>query len=268
MVLFSMAVGTGLTSLFDKRNSVKIVAHRAGGVMAPENSLEGLKCAIEHECYGSETDAQRTADGEYIINHDDSFKRLTGVDRMPGEMTLDEIRKLTITDPVTGKQANVPTVEEMLDIIKGREKLFLELKGRSADKKMVDDLVRLIREKNCVQDVILISLKYSVIDYAKAAYPEFETGILIFGGIGDVSRLNCDIIIMEEEMASDRRISQIHANGKRAFVWTVNTEGGLYRAMRSECDGIITDKVELAQSVQKKVESRSDLQRLRDQFWD
>ena len=268
MVLFSMAVGTGLTSLFDKRESVKIVAHRAGGVMAPENSLEGLKCAIEHECYGSETDAQRTADGEYIINHDDSFKRLTGVDRMPGEMTLDEIRKLRITDPVTGQQAKIPTVEEMLDVIKGREKLFLELKGRSADKKMVDDLVRLIREKGCVQDVILISLKYSVIDYAKATYPEFETGILIFGGIGDVSRLNCDIIIMEEEMASDRRISQIHANGKRAFVWTVNTEGGLYRAMRSECDGIITDKVELAQSVQKKVESRSDLQRLRDQFWD
>ncbi len=267
LLLFSAAVGAGLTSSFGRTGSVKIVAHRAGGVMAPENSLEGLECAIKHGCYGSETDTQRTSDGAYIINHDDSFLRLTGVDKESREMTLEEVRGLTITDPSTGRQAPIPTAEEMLDVIKGREKLFLELKGITADRKMVDDLVQIIREKDCVDDVILISLKYSVIDYAKTHYPEFETGVLIFGGIGDVSRLNCDMIIMEEEMASDSRIRQIHANGKRAFVWTVNTEAGLYRALRSECDGIITDQVELAQRVQAKIESRSDLQCLRDQFW-
>ncbi|MBQ7170050.1 MAG: glycerophosphoryl diester phosphodiesterase membrane domain-containing protein [Synergistaceae bacterium] len=265
--LFTAAVGAGLTSPFTRNSSVKIVAHRAGGVMAPENSLEGLERAIEHGCYGSETDTQRTADGEYIINHDDSFKRLTGVDRKPAEMTLAEVRKLTITDPATGRTASVPTAWEMLDTIKGREKLFLELKGATADRRMADDLVKIIREKNCAEDVVLISLKYSVMDYVKTRYPEFQTGILIFGGIGNVARLNCDIIIMEEEMTSDRRISQIHAGGKQAFVWTVNTEAGLYRAMRSECDGIITDQVELARRVQEKVEARSELQRLRDQFW-
>ena len=129
----------------------------------------------------------------------------------------------------------------MLDVVRGREKLFLELKGETADRRMADDLVRIIREKDCVNDVVLISLKYGVMDYLKTRYPESETGILIFGGIGDVSHLNCDIIIMEEEMTSDTRIARIHANGKRAFVWTVNTEAGLYRALRSDCDGIITD---------------------------
>lgn len=266
-IVLSVSAGAWLVPSSGREGSVKIVAHRAGGVMAPENSLEGLELAIGHGCYGSETDTQRTADGAYIINHDDSFKRLAGVDRKPADMTLDEVRTLRITDPRTGRQAPVPTVEEMLDVVKGKEKLFLELKGETADQRMADDLVRIIREKDCIGDVVLISLKYDVMDYLKTRYPEFETGILIFGGIGDVSHLNCDIIIMEEEMTSDTRIARIHANGKQAFVWTVNTEAGLYRALRSDCDGIITDQVELAQSVQARVEGRSDLQRLRDQFW-
>ena len=268
VLTFSAAVGAGFTSSFGREGSVKIVAHRAGGVMAPENTLEGLELAIEHGCYGSETDTQRTIDGEYIINHDDTFLRMAGVDRKPGDMTLAEVRELTITDPRTGRQARVPTAGEMLDTVKGREKLFLELKGATADRRMADDLVKIIREKDCVDDVVLISLKYSLMDYLKTRYPEFCTGILIFGGIGDVSRLNCDIIIMEEEMTSDRRIRQIHSNGKQAFVWTVNTEAGLYRALGSECDGIITDQVELARSVQGKLEARSDIQCLRDNFRD
>ena len=268
VLTFSAAVGAGFTSSFGREGSVKIVAHRAGGVMAPENTLEGLELAIEHGCYGSETDTKRTIDGEYIINHDDTFLRMAGVDRKPGDMTLAEVRELTITDPRTGRQARVPTAGEMLDTVKGREKLFLELKGATADRRMADDLVKIIREKDCVDDVVLISLKYSLMDYLKTRYPEFCTGILIFGGIGDVSRLNCDIIIMEEEMTSDRRIRQIHSNGKQAFVWTVNTEAGLYRALGSECDGIITDQVELARSVQGKLEARSDIQCLRDNFRD
>ncbi|MBR4720252.1 MAG: glycerophosphoryl diester phosphodiesterase membrane domain-containing protein [Clostridia bacterium] len=271
LFLLSLGVGAFFNVVFEQDDNVNIVAHRTGGIMAPENSLEGIELAIEHGCYACETDTQRTKDGYYIINHDDDFKRLTGVGRKPGNMTLSEIRELVITDPVTGAKTTVPRLDEMLDVIKGRVKLFIELKGVSADRQMVDDVVKMVREKDCVSDVTLISLKYDVINYAETTYPEFETGVLMFGGIGDVSRINCDLLILEEEMATESRISTIHSHGKEVYVWTINTEEGMYKFLDSECDGIITDQIEMAESVQKALDNRSDIQLLKDKLnysWD
>lgn len=248
---------------------VRIIAHRAGGTQASENSIEGLYAAMEHGCYASEIDVQRTKDGYYIINHDNDFKRLTGIARAPQDMTLEEIKTLRIKD-TTGSGAELPvvTLEEMLDVTKGRIKLFIELKGKSADRQMVDDLVRMIRERDCVQDVALISLDYDVIDYAETNYPEFETGVLFFAGIGNVARLNCDLLIMEEETATDARVDQVHSAGKQAIVWTVNTSASMYRFLDSNIDAVITDEIVLAEETQARLDARGDLEVIHDKLFD
>ena len=232
--------------------------------MAPENSLEGIELAIQHGCYACETDTQRTSDGYYIINHDDNFARLTGVAKKPGEMMLEEVRQLTITDPATGTTSKVPELAEMLDMVKGRVKLFIELKGATADRQMVDDVVKMVREKDCVADVALISLKYDVIDYAETTYPEFETGMLIFGSLGDVTRVNCDLMVLEEEMSTDELIKRIHEAGKEVYVWTINTEEGMKKFLAGQCDGIITDQIELSLQVQEQLDQRTDYEVIQD----
>ena len=112
-----------------------VIAHRAGGILAAENSLEGLEEAISHGAYGSEIDVQRTSDGHYVINHDSTFSRLCGVSKKASEMTLEEIRQLTITDSSGGETmtAKIPTLEEMLDTCGDRCVLFIELKGETAE---------------------------------------------------------------------------------------------------------------------------------------
>ncbi|HAG69590.1 MAG TPA: hypothetical protein DCL38_06420 [Lachnospiraceae bacterium] len=176
-----------------------------------------------------------------------------------------------ITDTTgNGELLPIVTIEEMLDIIKDHEKLFIELKGATADRQMADDIVRIVREKDCTDDVVLISLAYDVIDYAETAYPEFETGTLFFAGIGNVAKLNCDLLIMEEEMASEARIRQIHNAGKQAVVWTVNTEESMNNFLDSEVDGIITDEIELAERVQEELYARTEFEELEAQlgeFW-
>lgn len=265
--LLSVLAGLFYHQFFVLPEPVKIIAHRAGGTEASENSIEGLYAAMEYGCYGSEIDIQRTKDGHYIINHDSDFKRLTGTDRSPQDMTLEEIRALWIKD-TTGSGAELPvvTLEEMLDVIKGKEKLYIELKGSTADRQMVDDLARIIRERDCVQDVALISLNYSIIDYAETKYPEFETGTLFFAGIGNVARLNCDLLIMEEQIATDFRVEQVHSAGKQAIVWTVNTAQSMYRFLDSGVDAVITDEIRLAHETQQKLDARSDLQVIQDKL--
>lgn len=265
--LVSIVIGIFYNSLFTRAEPVKIIAHRAGGNMASENSIEGLEKSIEHGCYGCEIDVQRTKDGYYIINHDNDFKRLTGVAKAPKDMTMDEIKELRIKDTTgNGNELPVVTLEEMLDIIKGKVKLFVELKGATADRQMADDVVRIIREHDCVEDTALISLNYDVIKYAETNYPEFETGTLFFASLGDVSSLACDLLIMEEETATDTNINMIHNAQKQAIVWTVNTRDGFYHFLDSEIDAVITDEVELSEKVQAILDDRTDLEVLEDKL--
>ena len=263
----SVLIGLFYNPIFTREEPVKIVAHRTGGTLASENSIEGLEKSVEHGCYGGETDIQRTKDGFYIINHDNDFKRLTGVARAPKDMTMDEIRELRIKDTTgNGQELPVVTLEEMLDVVKGKIKLFVELKGVTADRQMVDDTVRIIREHDCVEDTALISLNYDIINYAETTYPEFETGTLFFASLGDVSKLNCDLLIMEEETATDTNINSIHNAGKSAIVWTVNTRQGLYHFLDSAIDAVITDEILLAEKVQAALDDRTDLEVLEDKL--
>ena len=237
-------------------SDVGIIAHRAGGTLASENSLDGLEAAIDKGAYGSEIDIQRTADGRYIVNHDSTFKRLAGIDKKPSEMTYDEIRSITFPDTTgNGKTQTVATLEEMLETIKDREILFIELKGETADRQMVDDTVRIVRGMDCVDDVVLISLKYDIINYAETTYPEFETGVLIYGTYGQVNRLNCDYVLLEAESAVPSRCLSLHGSDMKAGVWTLNDEASIDNFINSTVDVIITDNVEGAAAAKEKLQS-------------
>ena len=270
LVGLSVFMAVFFNKIFPQREKTAVIAHRTGGYLASENSLEGLDEAASHGCYGSETDVQRTLDRHYIINHDTDFARLTGEKRKPSEMTLEEIMDLKIRDTTgNGGLLSVPTLEEMLDHSKGKVKLFLELKGETADRDMADDVVKAVKERDMVDDVALISLDYDVIDYAEQMYPEMETGVLIFGAVGDVTNLNCDMIIMEEEMASvASTVRKIHDAGTKAGVWTVNTERAMRKFLDSEADMVITDDILMANEVQKELDERADYDILKDRSSD
>ena len=266
LVGLSVFMAVFFNKIFPQREKTAAIAHRTGGYLASENSLEGLDEAESHGCYGSETDVQRTLDGHYVINHDTDFARLTGEKRKPSEMTLEEIMDLKIRDTTGhGGLLSVPTLEEMPDHSKGKVKLFLELKGETADRDMADDGVKAVKERDMVDEVALISLDYDVIDYAEQMYPEMETSVLIFGAVGDVTNLNCDMIIMEEEMASvASTVRKIHDAGKKAGVWTVNTERAMRKFLDSEADMVITDDILMANEVQKELDERADYDILKD----
>lgn len=49
---------------------------------------------------------------------------------------------------------------------------------------------------------------------------------------------------MEEREATSDKIEEIHKVGKKAIVWTVNTDESVEKFVLSDVDGIITDYVE------------------------
>ncbi len=230
---------------------VQFIAHRGGGVLGPENSLSGIEKAIAQKAPWTEIDIQRTKDGAYIVHHDNTFARLGGVDRTAQELTLAEIAPLRIAFPGTAEP--FATLEQVLDKCKGRMGLFIELKGATADTRMVDDVVKLLREKEMTNGAVLVSIEYPIIEYAARQYKDIKTGYIYFLALGNIEKLAGDYLIMEEGQATEKGVDAVHAAGKKAVVWTVNDTDAMERFIDSGVDAIITDQVEeMAQLLQRR----------------
>lgn len=251
------------------RPDTEIVAHRGGGDLGVENSLDSLRRAISvGGVKWSEIDVQRTRDNHYILHHDGTFKRLAGEPRSAGQMTLAEIKQLSLHNRLTPSQSAQPvaTIEEALDLAKNKIGLFIELKGRSADHQMVDDLVRMIKQRRMVDQAVLLSTKYPLIKYIEERYPEIQTGYLYYFAVGGTADLVSDYLIMEELQATPAKVAEIQAKGKKAIVWTVNRPASIDHFLRLRVDGIITDHVNRVKRQARDFKQRSDFQKIADRL--
>ena len=252
-VVFSIAGTYSFNEVFHASVDTEIIAHRAGGVEAPENTVKGIEVAYELGATGSEIDIQRTSDGYYVVNHDPDFERVAGVSKTSTEMTLAEVKELRVDgEPV-------PTLEEMLEASRDKVTLFVELKGDTADNQMADDAVKTIKEMGMEKQAVLISLKYDILEYIEQKYPEMQTGYLAFISLGQIEETPFDYLALEEEISTDDTIAAVHQKGKKVMVWTVNDDDDIEYFMTSEADAIITDSVKLAGEKKRQLSNRKPL---------
>ena len=67
------------TIAFEKKNTL-VIAHRGLSGIERENTNAAFIAAGNRSYYGIETDIYRTADGQFVVNHDGSLARVAGED--------------------------------------------------------------------------------------------------------------------------------------------------------------------------------------------
>ena len=103
-------------------------AHRGlHGKGIPENSLAAFRAAVENG-FGIELDVQLSADGEVMVFHDESLRRVTGVDASLYSKTKEELKELRLG----GTDEKIPTLREVLSLIDGKIPLLVEIKSDHA----------------------------------------------------------------------------------------------------------------------------------------
>ncbi|KAF5698582.1 glycerophosphodiester phosphodiesterase 1 [Fusarium globosum] len=127
-----------------------IVAHRGLWNEAPENSLLSIQRAIEAGYNIVEIDVRRTADGEFVLLHDVTLERMTGVDKKPEELTLGELISLPLKNRDGGP--NSPFTEEKLPGLRDvfeltRDKIYIHLD---------------IKHRHVIRDVLAYAQKMGV----------------------------------------------------------------------------------------------------------
>ncbi len=125
----------------------KYIAHRGlhskeKGI--PENSLSAFKKAVE-KGYMIENDIHITADNEVVVFHDDTLKRMCGVDGTVEEKTLAELKELRLLNT----NEKIPTLKECLEAVNGKTALLIEFKcsGKTC-KRLYEEANKILEEYN------------------------------------------------------------------------------------------------------------------------
>lgn len=89
----------------------------------PENSMPAFRRAVENG-YAIELDVHLTADRQLVVFHDDTLKRVCGVQGTSESMELADLQKLSLS----GTQDHMPTLQDVLALVDGRVPILLEIK--------------------------------------------------------------------------------------------------------------------------------------------
>lgn len=233
----------------------EIVAHRAGAIYGPENTLVSLEESIKNGVPYAEIDVQQSKDGKLVISHDTNLKRTTGVSKNVYDLNYDEIEKLDAGSYFSPKYANtkIPTLAQMMDMANNKIKLMIEIKENGHDNNIVSQVIDEIKAHNFENQCSIASMNLNVLKEVKDIDPKITTVYItpmIYGNYYSIKYV--DAFSIEATFVSRENVLLAHMNHKKIYVWTVNNEKGLNKVLNLNVDGIVTDNPSLADSLRNK----------------
>ena len=229
-----------------------VTAHRGYSTAAPENTLPAFQLAIDHHSDRAELDVQMTKDGVVMVTHDTSLRRCTGRNANIYDLTFAQVRELDAGRWFSARYAGtqIPTLEEVLDLCKGKIQLNIEIKPNAATPELEAETVRIIREKGFEKDCVITSQSYETLCKVKELDPEIETGYILALGVGTYYDLPAaDFFSVESTFITSGMVQQIHLRGKTVSAWTVNRTEDARTLLSLGVDDVITDKPEMVQDL-------------------
>jgi len=162
------------TIKFNHPNKPLMVAHRGVSGLETENTCAAFVAAGNRSYYGIETDVHKTADGKYVVFHDDTTGRLAEVNVTIEETDYDTLRKMQLRqkDGNFGRSdLRIANLQEYIGICKYYEKIaVLELKNHS-EKADVIEIGKIIEDMGYLDRVTFISFDFENLVYVKEIYP-------------------------------------------------------------------------------------------------
>ena len=163
------------TIKFQHSNKPLMVAHRGVSGLETENTCAAFVAAGNRSYYGIETDVHKTADGKYVVFHDDTTGRLAEANVVIEETDYDTLRAMPLRqkDGSFGRSdLRIANLQEYIGICKSYEKIaVLELKNHF-EKADVIEIGKMIEDMDYLDGVIFISFDFENLVYVKEIYPD------------------------------------------------------------------------------------------------
>jgi len=236
-----------------KKENILVVAHRGASGYAPENTLSAMKKAIEMKAEMSELDVQETADGEIILLHDNTTKRTGKKDLNIWKLNYDDLKDIEVGEWFSEeyKGEPIPTLKEVIDLVKGKMKLNIELKANKHEKMLAERSLKVVTDNEFLDQVVFTSFKFDEIRKIRALNKEAKVGY-IFGKLPenvDVFTEDVDLLSAHYKTVDAEFVKKAKSNGKEVHVWTVNEPEDMKRMIELGVEAIITNYPDVLRKV-------------------
>ncbi|MBN1689973.1 MAG: glycerophosphodiester phosphodiesterase [Dehalococcoidia bacterium] len=211
-----------------------VIAHRGFHRDYPENTLEAFKAALDLGVDGVEFDVQETADGEFIVHHDEDISG-----RSIGSLSLADVAGCRVAGGY-----RVPTLQEALNILGKGLVLLVELKQVRSLEKFLAILRRYVDKAWTV----LVSFDAALIERLAVLAPELPRAVISEpkdSAVAIATAGTAGFTQLAAGMVTGDLVEKAHARGDLVFVWDGGDQATMRRALLCSPDVIMTDRPDI-----------------------
>lgn len=229
-------------------NRPLLIAHRGDPSRAPENTLAGVRLALEAQPDLIEVDVHLSADGRVVVIHDATLERTTSGHGAVRDHTLAQLRRLDAgrwySEEFTGEP--LPTLEEVRAEAGQAARLAVELKAQGTG-----SVVGRWARGLTTAVPLFLSFRAQELRALKEEFPEGDIRLLapeprfaaadLDALIGLARGLGCRGLVVSGRRCPPESAARIHGEDLQVWVGAVNEPEDWERLLEAGCDGLITD---------------------------
>ena len=213
-----------------------------------------FKKAVEFNADGIETDVHLSKDGKIVICHNYDIDATSNGKGLISDYTCDELKKFDFGSYFSEdfKGVTLPTISEMLDVVKDMKLINIEIKAPKQKNDLVKRTIEEVRKYGLQDKVIISCFNPECIRESKEIDPEIRTGLLYedddlgkeimaFGVEKYCAQLNANAAHPMRTLITEEEVKRLHALNMAVNVWTVNEKEDILRLAEWEVDSLISD---------------------------
>jgi glycerophosphoryl diester phosphodiesterase len=209
---------------------ITIVAHRGWSGEAPENTMAAFKLALtEPDIAIIELDVHLSKDGVPVVIHDHMLDRTTSGTGRVKDYTLEELRWLDAGSWFAPEfsEERIPTLEEVLELAKGRCLLHVELKKMGDVYEGIEEkVIKLIHRHGMKDQVVLSSFDHDSMKCVNEIDPSIPTGLIFLGNptllVEQLRYTGASSVSMHYSFVTRELVNEMEEHEIDLGVWTVD----------------------------------------------
>ncbi|MGX6961252.1 glycerophosphoryl diester phosphodiesterase membrane domain-containing protein [Vagococcus xieshaowenii] len=233
--------------------STMIISHRGVTTDAIENTKSAIIAAKKEGADMVEIDVQQTKDRQFVLFHDDTLRRLGNSSKKISELTLEEVKQITLQEG--NLKDKIPTLEDVLSLTDDLNmRLLIELKfEEEADGRNEAELINMLYDRDLLSRHYVQGLNQTQIESFEIGAPEVNTGYIVAFNLGSLPKTSADFMVMEEFSFNQNNLETAHKRQQQLFAWTINKQSLMRKYISMGADAIITDHPEQAQLIKQQL---------------
>ena len=217
------------------------IGHRGAMAYIAENTLASFQKAIHLGVDGVELDVHKCKSGELVVFHDFTLDRITNGSGEISSFTLPELKKLKVL-----KEHSIPTLVEVLKVIKTPCTFNIELKGINTAKGTVAIIEDFVKNNGASYNQFIVSsFQKSELLAVYKSNLKIPLGVLtkanVTEAIAFAKTIKAKAIHPNFSLLSKNNVKQAQMEGFKINTWTVNDTSDIERMVSYNVDAIMSD---------------------------